>query len=513
MLTNIILTVFVAVFVGIYVLINLNRTIFRSAFGIVTTALAAVISCILAKLTAFLLKGAAAELILGLIYKSGENVPSSINEIAGALVAAFVAPIFFVIIMIIVDIVLSLIAKPVCSLIENKQAALKTKNKLASCAIGAVTGLLTAAILLSPMAGYATMSQEFAPFATEISGNNAVTADISTDMFELIDDLADSYIAKGSLLLGGKAIVVSLTTANIDGVDFSLYIESSSIAQILDCVQLLTEKNIGSYGNFEISQLENIGNILMSDEALSTLAAKVISSAAESWQNGDDFLGIESPLSTGNSLINSDVILKSMTNYTSEDLAADVVAVTRSIRIMYENDLLGKDISSLEDIFSDDILESEELEIILAELLRSNTVSESAIATIREMLDEVLRESKDAGANVTLCDAIDAYADALSPNKLATLVSEILPIIKDAKNGASASTLISGLTPIFNDIADTRNGNAMLIQVQKAGIKLSWLKERLGISESEAKKLAEDSVANASLCAKMAGTALAEYYK
>lgn len=514
MLTNVILIIFAVLVIGICILVDLNRTVTRAAFGIVTTVISVALSCVLAKLTASLLKNVTNDMIWSMIFGDRVNIPENIAEIAGALIAAFVAPMFFVVIMIVIDIILSLVSKPICSLIENKLSAFKTKNKLASGAIGAVVGLLTVAILLAPISGYATMARAFTPLATELTNEaSSVTADISLDPFDLIEDLSGSIVVKGSLTFGGKLIVTELTTANIDGVRFSLYTEAPAIAQVLDCVHLLTTESFGSYGSFEISKIENVGYLLMSDEAISTLAASIISSAAEAWKNGDDFLGINSPLATGNSLINSDVILESLSNYSSTSLATDVMAVGRSIMVLYENDLLSEDVSSIEDIFSDELIRSEHLNDVLIELLRSDTVSESTVATIREKLDEILRESKEHGANVKLCDSIDAYADALSSDDLAKLAAELLPILKDAEEGEDAASLSFKLTSVFRGISETDEGKAMLIEVQKAGLKLDWLTEMLNISESEAAELSQSTAADPTLCAKMAGYALAEFYK
>lgn len=325
-------------------------------------------------------------------------------------------------------------------------------------AVGAVCGIITSMIIISPL--YGTI-QTFGNLIGLVYGENAVMPMAQLDQYsEEIDSFVGlGHDAPGTVLnvIGGKALYQTLAYSKVDyegvyidskgvehpeSINFSVYMakESDNIALILKdatgFAQMGSNGGLANKENLEIVR-KMITDMNKSD-FVELMAADVLSGAARNWRQNLTYMQLAKPNlgSSGNYLF--DVVLFVLENTSYNYVTDDINTMLNVVEIMLDSNLMS------EDDYSELLFNYEEND------------------TYRKLCDEMMRNPRtqtipNQVTAMTVNIASQAFSALLTDDEFDKVTINIASQYNEISSVADRDTKVTVLSQKTQDVASEYN--------------------------------------------------------
>ena len=235
---------------------------------------------------------------------SGTDIGDSILEFLASaealgdsivsIVTAFVAPLVFTLAFVLFAIVTWVIGWIVGLILMLIGSEGERKKRSAAIIIpcAAVQALLTAFILITPIAAYSN-------FASEVMGRSDITyeEDKTVDMISGgINEFESSPAVAVYRATGGKAVCKWLTSFEIGEDKSDLASEANALGRVVGDVMYLSEHKIIEYGEDEADAIRDLSSGISDSVILPAIAGEIVYSATDAWlDDNGTFFGVPTP--------------------------------------------------------------------------------------------------------------------------------------------------------------------------------------------------------------------------
>ncbi|MGI6166532.1 MAG: hypothetical protein ACOYIA_00100 [Eubacteriales bacterium] len=349
----------------------------RSVVRLIYLSLLAVLSFFLAKwisgsLSEFGLSVAArfyTEPIKQLLLKSPQT-----EQLLGEIIAAMLAPVFFALIFAVFQLLslikLKVISEKLTRLVKKDGDPMNPASRWIGAGLGAVQGLLIAAVLLAPISCAVVILRSVDPEALEALGmpgyeiRQTDTAGVYYSKDSISRGRADitavhkKLSASGFSFAGFFADLLTEALTTIKGYDTSLTDEVSVILNAAGEALKVYNENIGSGISTELAAVNALSALLPYMEQsvlLPEISSQLLNAAADSWENDEAFLGMKLPdKDSGPASKIVGAVMQSFKNATSENVGGilnTLVGKNEGTASVMENilSLTGNDVEATSD--------------------------------------------------------------------------------------------------------------------------------------------------------------------
>lgn len=217
---------------------------------------------------------------------------------------------------------------------DSVDAAGETAQKFFGMFLGALCGLIIFIVSWAPLTGALGLIGDVSDVLKEQE-----LAELE-EVYEIVDPIANSAAVKFTNAMGGKLVFNSLTSAKADGVKIKLRDEIDAIIVVVQNLDTFTG------GEIDEEQLPDVIRVLSTvfdnSTILPLLASEFISGAANAWGNGEDFMGIELPVDFDNPEVEA-IVLQTISSFKDSNVDTvrrDVHTIANIAIIILENDVL-----------------------------------------------------------------------------------------------------------------------------------------------------------------------------
>ena len=210
-------------------------------------------------------------------------------------------------------------------------------EKILGMALGALCGLLIFVVSWAPLTGAIGLIGDLSDTL------KTQTQDIAEleEIYEIIDPITDSAAVKFTNAMGGEAIFNSLTTARANGVKIQLRTEIDCIIAIVKNIDVFTDGD--EFTDEKIITIANIvTDIFDNSTILPMLASEFITGAANAWSNGEAFCGVTLPIDFENAELKGFILdtIAGFKDSSVDTVRQDVHTIVNIAVILVENDVL-----------------------------------------------------------------------------------------------------------------------------------------------------------------------------
>lgn len=260
------------------------------------------------------------------------------------------------------------------------------KNKTIAAAVGMLGGFIISVVCLSPLSGGMRAASAILDFAENLSGSEELSED---EVVSSIHYFADDYCLASVGGMGGNMLFNFATTVGNGDERTNLYRELDALANI--DIELL-EKVISDIGNGKKStrSLNKVIEMIESSRIIEMIFAEMISSAADSWLEDEDYLGMEKPRFGDHRAIDSFVneLLYVCKSTNTETVSADITTLVNVSNLFaVHDDIYSGDYESIAGILWNDGL----VDDIRAELSK-NPHMNTALMAVDDIVMTVIAE-------------------------------------------------------------------------------------------------------------------------
>lgn len=439
---SLILSIVIFAFVALGVFLAVRRGLLRSALRLTTL----IVTIVLAMVGAMFLKDTLGTLVEGFLnsFLSGDTL-NSITEssptladliagLPGALAGPFVFLFLFIILNVIFVIAYNLLKHiPIFKITVGN----KLVDRILGGVVGAICSLLLVSCFMIPFAGYVNVADNVLTNVEHTDLSEESAKEITDIHQNFVTPLADNAALSVSDALLGAVVFENLFSCEIKGESVNLVDEIAYLTKTYTTLSPLMDVDfdIAAFEKDQGDALRKFASDFDNSAIIPHVLAEILPSAANKWNNGEEFVGVSNPTESVpdnmQSLMSHTVIIMETT--TEETLKNDLVTLCELIATMAENGTLATLTSAssndilmtLSDpgVFSGlvDILNANEhTKILVGDL---TTIGMDAIIDSIELpeIDESLRAeiTDDLNAAIESIEHIEGYeaqVDALSGN-------------------------------------------------------------------------------------------------
>ncbi len=351
--------VYAAVLGVIYLFAAAKRSWIMAVVRIGITVVSAIVAVPLTKLLAELLSDTVYGLLLP---RLGSELEAFLTEVpVGAegmrvIAALIVSPILYLLVFLLLRWVVSIVVW----IVEKCVPILRKRSlRVVSMPLGALNGILIAAVTLIPLCGYLVFGAHMLnTFVDSGLTDSAVVRDNVLEPFGLTEeelaDVADSLeehpvvaAVHGSV---GKPIYTALTTADLDATDthgavveMNLERELSGLLVTASCAMDAVESfQKEDYAPADKELLFATADSLFESEWIRMLASDTLVAMSETWLDNKPFAGIDRPVLDASLNPTVNHMLEIFSTETPETLEEDIHVLLDLVGDMMVNDLLQK---------------------------------------------------------------------------------------------------------------------------------------------------------------------------
>ncbi len=292
--------------VGIIILSLLWALLFRKrAF---TRFICAVTSAVLAFAGTIVMKKTLAlytdEVNAALITSLGTENPVSelvsgspvVAQLLISIICAVSAPIIFLVAFYVLRVVLLVVRTVLAILAKIFLPKLKGPKFRTRLLLGFLQGIIIVICILAPISSYSSLASEVLP---ALKDSDMVGEEDYAVVEQAVADVNDSMAIQTYRTLGGKFIDKALMGLQVsigeEEVDTNLDSEITAILEFFSDITTLTSTPLEQYTDKESAVLSNIGTSITESKVLAAIVSDVIKNAANAWDNGQAYMGIEKP--------------------------------------------------------------------------------------------------------------------------------------------------------------------------------------------------------------------------
>lgn len=477
-----------ALFLLIGFLVGAKRGLAKQGLALGLILVTIPIAMFAAKLIAGIVSERVWPMVIGYIpeeYLSALESSPSLMSFVEALPAALIAPFVFVV----AYLVLLALFKIVYSIVGHIKTFQKENfvKPTVSTWVGGALGLVAAAAVfvcfMMPAVGYlnvastalSTLTDEdaeapivaFLPAlnGTLSTGETVVVegeTDAGNDTFEMLAEINSTYVkplAENPLIsgissVGGKQMFRSLTSSRINNVSVDVLGELTGVAETVVKLEPMLGVEVKDFGTEQADAIRNVVGDIDDSDILKNIFAEVLSSVATTWQQGESFLGIASPVKEDTSPMLKPVLeelVDVLATSTADNIAGDLYTIADIFGTLAKNEVfsvLGGEMTT------DDLIYTLSADGMLAEVLvafKSNEHMEELIPVVINMgmavigdalgmpeNDEAVYESLMGEVTATLNEFLAKAPEEIKAEEIATSLQDTA-----AKYGISFSDTLA----------------------------------------------------------------------
>lgn len=215
----------------------------------------------------------------------------ALTESISVVAQMLAAPILFIAIYLVAKLVTFIVYKIVCAIFRIRGPKLFGIGRIAGLAVGAICGLVSVLVLVTPVFGYVELVGETMEL---VSTNEEGESEIPEEL-AMVLEITEAPVARQVYDMFGRSMFESLTTTKWDGENVSLSGEIHAIASAVKDAGALTRTPMEEYDSDEITAVRNVVTDIDESALLSHLGSGLLSGASKSWLEGKDFIGIAAP--------------------------------------------------------------------------------------------------------------------------------------------------------------------------------------------------------------------------
>ena len=281
------------------------------------------------------------------VIDASPTLASLIQNLPGAVTFAFIFAFLFCIMSLLMLIPYAFLKK--IPFIKNM-----LKNEVLNKVLGCVVGVVLSA--LCPLAGITSFADDVlqevkdSGIASQITGtgeeSNAAQTDEPTldDIQECLSKIGDNPVLTVVNALGGRAMFNNMFSVEIESGKVKLDTEISALFKLYSSLSPLIDSNFdfSQITDEQIDTLRGFPDALKESSLVPAIAAEILPAAADAWEKGNSFAGIDSPVGNISEqmqpLIND--IFTILASTTEETLMEDITTITETLAQLTETHIL-----------------------------------------------------------------------------------------------------------------------------------------------------------------------------
>lgn len=265
------------------------------------------------------------------------------------LIQVFVGPVMFIAAYWLFKIITFIVYKIFATLMMPSNPR-RRKNFFTSRLVGGFFGVLCGAVgavvFIIPIFGYTNM-------VADTSTQVVAVADgmVKKGWLVPVDSARETPIAKDVYAAGGNKVFDTLTTAKWEDEEIQLVTEWNAMLTAAENAVALTEKPVEEFDEPEAEAATNMAQSIKDSKVLTYLGADVLSCAAYSWANGENFTMIAPPELNGNAAKIFNGFLKVFATSTRDTFTEDLDTFSKIVELLAKYDafsLLAEGVTSEE---------------------------------------------------------------------------------------------------------------------------------------------------------------------
>lgn len=295
------------------------------------------ITVLLAAVLAFLLSGPVAlgidraELAAAL----SEGVPELAELLAASpslipLVIGLLRPILFLLLLFLLPVVFWVVFFILSFFIKKEKKKTTSKGAI----LGGLQGLLVALMLLAPVLGYISLSDE-AIAAYDENADPTSSYDLASFRADYLTPVRENAVLSGVQKLTAP-LFTELSTFSLDGEKVALQEELPLLLSSFRELSRLGGKQPSDFGEEEKEALRSLSDHFAASGVLPVISSELLSAMAESFAEGEPFLGIEKPTVRDEFGDIIDSFLTVFSNSDSDTVTTDFDTVTELIILLVD---------------------------------------------------------------------------------------------------------------------------------------------------------------------------------
>lgn len=383
--------------------------------------------------------------------------------------------------------IVSLIISGIARIVRRKRAAAEDDedetdrprqgalSRLAATGLGAVQGVIIAAILFIPISCYLSIAQ---PTLSELTAQGVLPADDPTivQVQEIVDELDAAPVLGVYRSIGGHALADSVMSMKVAGMNVKVSEELSSIITLAQQVVELSKTEFESYGEEQAEIIRSIGDSFADSRVLSPIVGDIIYAATDAWLQGEEFLGMSRP-SLGEDGALLDPMITALLEILHDDakqtllLQADVKTTAELISILARNGVFANlsDTNALMNALSGDAVSS------MVTVLGNNQSMKRMIPEIMNLgvrvIGQVLQIPENAAAVYDTCmntvtDALNSTRNLPEQERVEVLAAELSTAFDLAGLEIDEQVMDLYAAAMLHDLVDANPGEVTEADVQ-----------------------------------------------
>lgn len=154
--------------------------------------------------------------------------------------------------------------------------------------------VITMFVLVTPIACYTASLPEM----VEVAADMGVFEDLNVSADEIrasAQEVTDDPLLKVYNTLGGKQVVASMTSFEVNGEETTVPREMTALAKFASNLLTLANHEIQDYGAAEAKAIGNLTESFEDSVMLPSLAGEIIYYTTDAWEQNESFMGVEKP--------------------------------------------------------------------------------------------------------------------------------------------------------------------------------------------------------------------------
>ena len=204
-------------------------------------------------------------------------------------VSMLAGPFVFMVLFIVIRFVLGIVMKFFVKKIPIMNNIPKVAKRLGGLGAGMAMGFIVIMIIMMPILGTLDV---MSTAVTELTSSVSDSAG-SNDATDILDGMTNKGAGKAMRVLGGDLLYNATSNKRYEGQKVTLKSEIAGMSHLLSSITSLG----GDFSNFndaENNAFSKIADAVDDSPLISLLTAECISTAADKWRNGEEFMGVSS---------------------------------------------------------------------------------------------------------------------------------------------------------------------------------------------------------------------------
>ncbi|MBR4031287.1 MAG: hypothetical protein IKJ07_00965 [Clostridia bacterium] len=368
--------------------------------------------------------------------------PGSVGEVIVYYITMAIKPVFFTAVYVVLSFVLGIVLSIIVKFIPILNKIPGVAKRLGGAGLGIVTGLLVALFTLVPVVGTILVGADVIDTLAIAEAEAEAEADVEEDAET--PSLKEAY--KGFEYMGYGLLYDGLASETYYG-------EKVYLRQDVNIIVNVVDKLIDAFSDLESIDEEATNEMgaaldeLEGSSLIRGVLASIISDAAESWSNGETYLGLEKI--SADELFNPiiDTMLEILSTTDKDTVISDVRTVVDVLGVLAKHDMLSVEEES------GDVLDKINDGAIITEML--DVIGENE--RMYPLADEVTRLGlRTLASTLGIPDDADERYDALM-NEIASVMNDTYGTSADERYTAVAD----GLEKALSDYGVEVSGEAL----------------------------------------------------